>query len=156
MQAKETVQTTFDIVFASTGVLCWIPDIQRFAHTVRHLLHEEGFFYLFDGHPMRDLFDDEPDAAGSPSVPEDYFRKEVWQFDNMGDYTDPTLSIPVESYEWHWTMGDIITSFCDAGLQIEFLHEFPQYFYSGYTAYDVEDDKVELYPCTFSLKATVG
>ena len=41
----------------------------------------------------------------------------------------------------------------EAGLRIEFLHEFPQYFYSGYTPYDVADDKVELYPCTFSLKA---
>ena len=71
----------------------------------------------------------------------------------MGDYTDPELKIPVSSYEWHWTLGDIITAFCDAGMRIEFLHEFPQYHYGGYTPYDVQDNKVELYPCTFSLKA---
>jgi hypothetical protein len=83
----------------------------------------------------------------------DYFRKEVWQYEAMGDYTDPELKVPVESYEWHWTMGDIITAFCDAGMRIAFLHEFPQYFYNGYTPYDVENDRVERYPCTFSLKA---
>ena len=71
----------------------------------------------------------------------------------MGDYTDPNLKIPVNSYEWHWTMGEIITAFCEAGMRIVFLHEFPQYFYNGYTPYDVENDQVELYPCTFSLKA---
>ena len=27
----------------------------------------------------------------------------------MGDYTDPHLKIPVDSYEWHWTMGEIVT-----------------------------------------------
>ena len=77
----------------------------------------------------------------------------VWQYDNMGDYTDPDLKIPVNSYEWNWTIGELITTFCEVGMRIEFLHEFPQYFYSGYTPYDVENDRVELYPCTFSLKA---
>ena len=81
------------------------------------------------------------------------FRKDVWQYDHMEDYTDPQLKIPVNSYEWHWTLGEIITALSDAGLRIEFLHEFPQYFYNGYTPYDVENDRVELYPCTFSLKA---
>ena len=61
---------------------------------------------------------------------------------------------PASSYEWNWTLGEVVTALCQAGLRINFFHEFPQYFYSGYTPYDVEDNKVELYPCTFSLKAT--
>lgn len=36
-----------------------------------------------------------------------------------------------------------------------FLHEYPDYFYAGYTPHDVADDTVQLYPCTFSLKAVV-
>ena len=48
-----------------------------------------------------------------------------------------------------------MTAFCDAGFRIAFLHEFPQYFYGGYTPHDVENNKVELYPTTFSLKARV-
>jgi len=154
MEVLEKVHEKFDIVFASTGVLCWIPDIQRFAQTIKHLLKDGGFFYLHDGHPFRHVMNAEDGKTYPNQIVGNYFRKQVWQYDNMGDYTDPDLLIPEKSYEWDWTLGDIITAFCDAGLRIDFLHEYPQYFYSGYTPYDVEDNKVELYPCTFSLKTS--
>ncbi len=153
MEAAQIVQDKYDIAFSSTGVLCWLPDIQRYAQTVRHLLRDDGFFYIFDGHPFRSVFLDEAGESNTQAIHGNYFRKEVWQYDNMGDYTDADLKIPVNSYEWNWTMGEIITAFCEAGMRIVFLHEFPQYFYNGYTPYDVQNEKVELYPCTFSLKA---
>jgi SAM-dependent methyltransferase len=148
------VNQKFDIVFSSTGVLCWLPNIQLYAITVRHLLKEGGFFYLFDGHPFRNVLIDESGTVSSDRIQGDYFRKTVWAYDQMGDYTDPDLLIAMPSYEWDWTLGEVVTALCDAGLRIVFLHEFPQYFYSGYTPYDVVDNKVEYYPCTFSLKAT--
>jgi SAM-dependent methyltransferase len=153
MKATEKVQEKFDIVFSSTGVICWLPDMRLYAQTVRQLLKDNGFFYILDGHPFRSVLLDDVGTTSPNMIQGDYFRKEVWQYDNMGDYTDPDLKIPVNSFEWNWTLGEIITAFCDAGMRIEFLHEFPQYFYNGYTPYDVENDQVELYPCTFSLKA---
>ena len=153
MEIRDKVQRKFDVVFSSTGVLYWLPDINLYAQTVRELLHDGGFFYLFDGHPFQSVFVDDDGEIGDNMIQGDYFRKDVWQFGNMLDYTDPELKIPVNSYEWNWTMGEVVTAFCEEGMRIEFLHEFPQYFYSGYTAYDVQDGKVELYPCTFSLKA---
>jgi SAM-dependent methyltransferase len=154
MEVKDTVDTKFDIVFSSTGVLCWLPDIQHYANTVRHLLHDTGFFYLLDGHPFRSVLLHEHGEPGTDVIQGDYFRKAVWQYTNMGDYTDPQLKIPISSYEWHWTMGEIITALCTAGMRIEFVHEFPQYFYNGYTPYDVAENTPERYPCTFSLKAS--
>jgi SAM-dependent methyltransferase len=153
MDVVDKVEDKFDIVFSSTGVLCWLPDINRYAQTVRHLLKEGGFFYILDGHPFRRVLWDETGSSSSDAIRGNYFDKQVWQFDSIGDYTDPELEVPVESYEWHWTMGEIVTALCEAGLRIAFLHEFPQYFYNGYTPYDVENDQTELYPCTFSLKA---
>ena len=153
MTVIDTVDERFDIVFSSTGVLCWLSDIRRYAQTVRHLLKEDGFFYIFDGHPFRAVLYEDGGGTSPGTIVGDYFRKEPWQYDHMGDYTDPELKVPVESYEWHWTMGEIITALCDAGMHIVFLHEFPQYYYNGYTPYDVENDRVELYPCSFSLKA---
>jgi SAM-dependent methyltransferase len=153
MEAMDRVEQKFDIVFSSTGVLCWLPDIRRYAQTVRHLLHENGFFYIFDGHPFRAVLYNKAGEMGDSTIQGNYFRKQAWQYDHMGDYTDPELVVPVNSYEWHWTMGEVISAFCEAGMRIAFLHEFPQYFYNGYTPYDVQNDKVELYPCTFSLKA---
>ena len=154
MQVADKVKTKFDIAFSSTGVLCWLPDIKKYAHSVRQLLNDNGFFYICDGHPFRDALIDETGSSSIDTIQGDYFRKEVWEYDDMGDYTDPDLKVPVNSYEWHWTMGEIVTAFCDAGMRIEFLHEFPHYFYNGYTPYDVQNDKIEPYPCTFSLKAT--
>jgi len=154
MDVMDKVDRKFDIVFSSTGVLCWLPDIRRYAQTARHLLREGGFFYLLDGHPFRSVFLDDAGEQSGTDAGGDYFRKEVWRYDHMGDYTDPELRVETNSYEWHWTMGEVVTAFCQADLRIDFLHEFPQYFYNGYTPYDVEDDKVETFPCTFSLKAT--
>ena len=153
IEAQENVQRQYDIVFASTGVLCWIPDIQIFAQTVRRLLHDDGFFYIFDGHPFRNVLVDEAGSTSNDTIQGNYFRKEVWQYDDLGDYTDPDLVIRGDSYEWDWTLGEVVTAFCDAGMRIVFLHEFPRYFYNGYTPHDVPANSVELYPCTFSLKA---
>ena len=153
LNVREQVREKYDIVFSSTGVLCWLPDIRVYAQTVRHMLHRDGFFYILDGHPFRSVFLDETGSADDTQIQGDYFRKEAWIYDHMGDYTDPDLKIQARSFEWHWTMGEIITAFCESGMQIEFLHEFPQYFYNGYTPYDVQEGKPELYPCTFSLRA---
>ena len=154
MEVKEKVKNTYDIAFSSTGVLCWLPDIRRYAKNVRHLLKDTGFFYIFDGHPFRNVLVNEAGETSTNTIQGNYFRKEVWQYDHMGVYTDPELKIPVNSYEWNWTMGEVITAFCEVGMRIVFLHEYPKYFYNGYTPYDVQNERVELYPCTFSLKAT--
>ena len=153
LDVTDRIHDTFDIVFSSTGVLCWLPDINAYARTVRRLLVDGGFFYLFDGHPFRTLFLDEKGEIQPDQILGNYFREQVWAYEGMGDYTDPDFLTPTPSYEWDWTLGEVVTALCGAGLRIEFLHEFPQYFYSGYTPYDVEENKVERYPCTFSLKA---
>lgn len=156
LDIKTKVIKKFDVVFSSTGVLCWMPDINVYAQTVRHLLEDTGFFYLMDGHPFRNMLIDDSGNVSANLIQGDYFRKQVWQYDHMGDYTDPDLKVPFPSFEWDWTLGDIVTAFCDAGMRIQFLHEFPQYFYNGYTPYDVENDKIELFPCVFSLKAAAS
>ena len=156
LDVVDKVNQKFDIAFSSTGVLCWLPDINLYAQTVRHLLKKDGFFYIFDGHPFRNLLINEQGEVSSNRIQGDYFRKRVWRYDQMGDYTDPELLLPTPSFEWDWTLGDVVSAFCDAGMRIVFLHEFPQYFYSGYKPYDVEDNKVELYPCTFSMKVDCG
>lgn len=153
LDVVEKVEQKFDIVFSSTGVLCWLPSIDVYARTVRRLLNDGGFFYILDGHPFRNVLLDENGEQGTNVIQGDYFHQEAWRYAGMGDYTDPEVMVPAPSYEWNWTLGQIVTAFCDAGLRIEFLHEFPQYFYGGYSAYN-EGENVELYPCTFSLKAS--
>ena len=75
MDVKEKVQEKYDIVFSSTGVLCWLPEIKRFAQTVRHLLRPGGFFYIFDGHPFRSVLLDDTGSIGKNIIQADDFRK---------------------------------------------------------------------------------
>lgn len=145
------LDAAYDIVFSSTGVLCWLSDLDRYAAVVRGLLKPGGFFYLFDGHPFRLMLGEVENGANL--IQNDYFQRGVTEYASFGDYAVKDWSVPLKSYEWAWTLGDVVTAFCQAGLRIAFLHEYPQYFYAGYTPYDVEENKRELYPCTFSLKA---
>jgi SAM-dependent methyltransferase len=119
LEAREKVKGKYDIVFSSTGVLCWLPDIQRYAQTVRHLLKDGGFCYIFDGHPFRSVLLDEAGSASTNTIQGNYFRKEVWQYEDLGDYTDPELLVPLRSYEWHWTLGEVVTAFCEVPVYLQ-------------------------------------
>lgn len=152
MEVGTALPEQFDVVFASTGVLCWLPDMRGFAAGVSGLLKKGGFFYLYDGHPFRNLLLDEQ-GERSDTLQGDYFHRAVWKFEEMSDYADPEFKFAGVSYEWDWTLGDVVSALGAAGLRIEFLHEFPAYAYSGYRAYDVEVGKVERYPVAFSIKA---
>lgn len=98
LDVRRKVTRKFDIVFSSTGVLCWLPDIQVYARTVRALLNDTGFFYIFDGHPFRSVFLDGKGDLHPPTLQGDYFRKEPWEYDGMGDYTDPQLKVAGMSF----------------------------------------------------------
>lgn len=150
LQPVEGLKGQFDIAFASTGVLCWLQDLGKFAANVRHLLKPGGFFYLHDGHPARYMLD--ITRQGDAVVRDDYFHKKVEEYEGFTDYAQKDLIVPGKFYEWNWTLGEVVTAFCDVGMEIQSLHEFPQYFYSGYDAWDVVNDRKELFPCTFSLK----
>ncbi len=150
MSLSDKLSQTYDIVFASTGVLCWIPDVERFARTIRGLLKPGGFFYLHEGHPLLESL--AKSDSGDNIIKNNYFRKDVDESAWGNDYSAQDVELPDIVYEWQWTMGEIITAFSQPGLRIAYLHEFPQFFYNGYPAFDAEINKRELFPCTFSLK----
>ena len=62
----------FDIVFASHGVLCWLPYLAAWARVVAHFLKPGGRFCLVDGHPFAMIFD-EHRTDGVLTLREPYF-----------------------------------------------------------------------------------
>lgn len=52
----------FDCVFASSGTICWLPDVCTWAEVVARCLRPGGFFYFAEGHPVALVLDD---AAGT-------------------------------------------------------------------------------------------
>ena len=115
---------TFDVVYTGKGALNWLPDMEAWASVAARLVAPGGLLYLFEFHPFGDVFDDEsPDAL---RIRYPYFpRTEPLFFDDPGSYTDgEAKTVHNDSYEWSHTMGSIVTAIAQAGLAIEFLHEF--------------------------------
>lgn len=149
---------TYDIVFTSEGVLGWLPDLTLWAQNVRRLLKDDGFVYVMDGHPTYLIWDEQ--ALPELVVKYPYFIKRPDRSEWIGGYA----SEPKQSthYDWMFTMGELITALAQAGLVIEWLHEF-DFLYYKVSEDQVRDerggwifpDQRDALPYTFSLKATV-
>ena len=50
--ARQAVSGTFDLVYTSIGVLCWLPDIAQWARVVASVLKPGGTFLIRDDHPI--------------------------------------------------------------------------------------------------------
>jgi SAM-dependent methyltransferase len=116
----------FDIVYASRGVLGWLPDLSVWARTAAHFVKPGGFFYVTEAHPFLMVFDD-GDGVRDLRVKYPYwFRPQPLVFETQGSYADRTapMTQPME-FSWPHSMGEIVTVLAEAGLRIDFLHEFP-------------------------------
>ena len=116
----------FEIVVSTYGVLPWLRDLPRWAEVIAHFLKPGGIFYLVDDHPvMRTL---RMNDRGELIVANPYFfTPEPSRMAARGSYAAPgDAQTPLrEWYIWNHSLGEILAALIGAGLQIEFLHEFP-------------------------------
>ncbi|MGO9450028.1 MAG: class I SAM-dependent methyltransferase [Candidatus Binataceae bacterium] len=156
--APAAVRDKFDIVFSSYGAICWLPELKPWARAIAQCLKPGGFFYIVDMHPFMSIID----YAGSHDalrVELSYFRTDVIVDAAQPDYADPTHIGKHEGHEWIHTVGEIQNSLIEAGLQIDFWHEFPVCVWQCLEAADRGADgyyriKGDPIPLMFSVKAT--
>ncbi len=121
----------FDIVYTSQGVLCWLSDLKRWGELIERYLKPDGFFYIMEHHPVFHILDE----SGTPNllVKNPYFHNlEPVKWDGgYGDYSDPDFIGDKPSYEWQWSLGDIVNALISVGLRIEFLNEYDRIFYKA-------------------------
>ena len=154
----DVLDEQFDVVFTSYGVLCWLPDLDKWASVVANHLKPGGTFYVIDGHPAMNVF--EESDAGELQVTYPYFHTEfLWEGGEPSYAGSGIIESPV--YEWHHSLGEIVTALIDAGLRIEFLHEFAFSTYRAYPMMVKGDDGYwrfpkdnESFPQLFSIRAT--
>ena len=155
----DALRKKFDIVFTSYGVLAWLPDLRKWAEIIAHFLKRGGFFYIVEFHPVQYIFDDSRNSTRL-KIAYSYFQlDEPLKFEKGLDYADPDARLKNISYEWQYPMGNVITSLANAGLRVEFLHEYPFIEYQALPfmkkqsdgRWNIEGDPI---PLMFSLKAT--
>jgi len=162
-ELPEVLEGKFDVVYTSGGVLGWLPDIPGWARVAAHFVKPGGCFYVTEIHPVAQVFADEDVAPGELRLAYPYWsHPEPLRFDVQGSYADPDA--PTEGlveYGWDHSLGEIVTALVDAGLRVEFLHEFD--FVPWPVAFLVEgedgrwrlpDGSKGALPLYFSLKAT--
>ena len=149
----------FDIVFTSYGVLTWLPDLKHWGQIVARYMKKGGTFYIIEEHPILHIFDNSKDVMDF-KVAYSYFQgSDPTRWEPDGDYANKEALLVNPSYEWTYKFSDVINSLTEAGLKIEFVHEFPvdAYPWSSFTEkldknwWHVKGDQV---PLLFSLKAT--
>lgn len=154
----EKLKKKFDIVFTSYGVLTWLPDLNKWAKVVSHFLKDDGFFYIVEIHPASMIFDDGKDVK-ELRVKYPYFRKtKPLEFLTEGSYADSEIVTENnKTYEWLYSITDVFSSLLNAGLKIEFFHEFPFTVYRQYPFMKRSKDGYwrmkEDIPLLFSIKA---
>jgi SAM-dependent methyltransferase len=126
----------FDVVFASYGVVCWLPDLGAWADGIATILNPGGCFVLVDFHPAAEIFDEDWNHARDyPSGGEPLLLEE-----GVGDYVADSdggltpagfvegasgFENPEKAHLFRWGLGKIVTALAAAGLRITALEEYP-------------------------------
>ena len=158
MKLMENHEGKYDIVFTSDGAIGWLPDLGRWAKTIRYFLRDDGFFYAHDSHPFFLALDEEQLKQGITKIKYPYFKQEADEDNQIGGYASETKG--AKNYFWMYTMGELVNSLVAAGLCIDFLHEYDRCA-SGMGGTTADEDGLFYYPLlegalplTFSIKAS--
>lgn len=152
----------FDIVFTSYGALNWLPDLSRWAEIAAHFVRPGGTFYVAEFHPIVMIFDDDP-GVDDLRVRWPYFPSDKpLRWEGYGDYTDRSAKLEHDvTYEWPHPTSEVVTALIDAGLRIEFFHEFPYTSYPVFPFLEPIDERMYRLtkhdgsiPLLYSIKAT--
>ncbi|MDX1437357.1 MAG: class I SAM-dependent methyltransferase [Anaerolineales bacterium] len=114
----------FDIVFTSYGVLHGLPDLIRWAEIIALFLKPGGIFYIVEDHPMFRVFRLAPEGELRPERSY-FYSEEPQRIEAAGSYATGDEGATGVSYVWDHSLGEIVNALIRAGLELEFLHEFP-------------------------------
>jgi ubiquinone/menaquinone biosynthesis C-methylase UbiE len=152
---QKHLEEKFDIVFASYGVIGWLPDLNKWAEIISQFLKSGGIFYLVEFHPVVWMFDDE-----FTKMVYSYFNKGVLTIEQEGTYADPSADIKHLEYSWNHSLSEVVNALTSHGLSIQSLNEYD---YSPYNCFanTIENGKggfyikgyEEVLPMVYSIKA---
>ena len=152
------VKGKFDIVFTSYGVVGWLPDLKTWGEIIASKLKKGGVFYMIEFHPIVWMYDF---LQTTPKLAYPYLNKDVIYEEYSGTYTNSDAAILSKEYGWNHGLGEVVTALTNAGLQIEFLHEFEKSPYNSFPEMDKTEDGLfilkedqRMFPLIYSIRAT--
>ena len=100
----------FDLVFSSNGFFVWIADLQAVFSEMYRILRGGGHYVFYDIHPFQRPWKDQvrPIEAVKP----------YWESGPLNDEEEGT-------FEFHWTLADVLNSLAASGLTLLQILENP-------------------------------
>jgi SAM-dependent methyltransferase len=131
-----TTQQRFEVAFSSYGALCWLSDLDAWAHGLGRVLEPGGRAVLVDFHPLFGMFDDQwrlcrPygsfDAPGARRLEQgvDDYVGVVAARERGGEPAPADFSNPHPAELFAWGLADVVDALLDAGLGLRRLREYP-------------------------------
>jgi len=101
----------FDLVCSTNGFFVWIADLDRVFAEVHRVLRSGGFYVFYDVHPFQRPWQDQERPL--------QMRKPYW---DTGPYE---IDGDAQSFEFNWTLADLLNPLARAGLRLSKIVESP-------------------------------
>jgi SAM-dependent methyltransferase len=119
MALPDALAASFDLVYASIGVLCWISDIDAWMRGIAGALREGGSLVLVELHPIATMVEsldplvvDFPYRFDGPHV-----------YSGTGSYANRDAEIEWTTVQYAHSLGEVVTAAVSAGLTCTYLEE---------------------------------
>ena len=109
----------FDIVYTGGHVAVWVSDLKRYYGEAIRMLKPGGLFMVNEYHPFRRIW---KHSAGPLRQEYHYFDHGPLTYDRSEDLSDDPGPLP--SYEFHWTVSDMVRAMLDGGCELMAMEEY--------------------------------
>jgi len=153
LETSRDLDGTADLVYTGKGAIPWMMDLAAWAAVAARLLKPDGRLYIFEGHPLDFVWDEQASTYQFDRRHGDYFIDSV-----VTDRSWPIWSSPIQNHpqkehlhvhERQWTLGQIINSLIAAGLNVERFEEHSEPFWDQFKS--IPHDLLRRLPHSFSL-----
>lgn len=124
---SEKLNSKFDIIYTSYGVLGWLPDMKKWGKVISDFLKPGGKLILVEFHPVVWMFN-----SGFTLIEYAYSSNQPIIENIKGTYTDQNAPIENKSISWNHGLADVFQALLSHKLEIE---DFQEYNYSPYNCF---------------------
>ncbi len=129
LELDNHLDDSFDVVYASYGVFCWIPDLNRWFEIAAKFLKPGGRLIILDDHPVSNVYEYN-DEKNILEIAYPYFNRGPLKFVEDYTYTGDTDKMKNNvKYEWSHSVSDFFSAAFSNGLNIR---SFKEYTFSVY------------------------
>jgi len=141
----QVLDEKFDLIFTSYGVIGWLPDMNRWASVIKHLIKPSGKLVLVEFHPVIWMF-----SYDFKKVEFNYSDVEPIVEELEGTYTDGGKELKNKSVSWNHGLSTVINALIVNGLKISSFQEY------NYSPYNCFENTLEISLNRFQIKGLEG